>query len=122
MEWVRFEDTLGDVPGLDNEDGDDEPLSEADVVEELEKLEESDSETKSDGTLLEKAKKKEEDDSARPANAFVDKSPARWQAQTGAFDTADKRVRRMVEKKQQNASQVQAGKGHHVKDSANGLS
>ena len=121
MEWVRFEDTLGDVVNLDSQEGDDEPIPEADIVEELEKLESSDSETKSDSTLLEKAKKKDEHGSGQPVNGFLDKSPAPWQAQPGAFDSADKRVRRMAEKQQHKAKQIQAGKEHHMKNSANCL-
>jgi len=57
--------------------------------------------------------------SARPVKTFVDKSPAPWQHQAGAFDTADKRLQRMAEKK--NQSQYQRGREQVADNSAHAV-
>ncbi|KAK5089288.1 hypothetical protein LTR70_006787 [Exophiala xenobiotica] len=56
---------------------------------------------------------------ARPVKTFVDKSPAPWLHQVGAFDTADKRLQRMAEKK--NQSQYQRGREQVADNSAHAI-
>lgn len=62
------------------------------------------------------ASKRDEVGLARLAKTFVDKFPAPWQARAGAFYTADKRLQRMAEKK--NQTQHQKGRQQVVDNSA----
>lgn len=89
VERVRWEDTLEGVADLGGEDDDDESIPEAEILDEFEKMGESDSETESDETRVKKAKGTDRGGSKSSAEFFVDKSPAPWRAQAGAFDSSD---------------------------------